>query len=50
MSPRWSADLETWMRAERGKLSRHADVAKAMDYMLKRWPPSAASSTTGGSV
>jgi transposase len=29
--------LETWMRAERGKLSRHADVAKAMDYMLKRW-------------
>jgi len=29
--------LEVWMRAERGKLSRHADVAKAMDYMLKRW-------------
>ena len=25
------------MRAERVKLSRHADVAKAMDYMLKRW-------------
>jgi transposase len=31
-------ELETWMRAERGKLSRHAEVAKAMDYMLKRWP------------
>ena len=31
------ADLETWMRSERGKLSRHSDVAKAMDYMLKRW-------------
>jgi transposase len=31
------AALEGWMRAERGKLSRHADVAKAMDYMLKRW-------------
>jgi transposase len=31
------ADLETWMRGERSKLSRHADVAKAMDYMLKRW-------------
>jgi len=31
------AALETWMRAERGKLSRHAEVAKAMDYMLKRW-------------
>jgi len=31
------ADLEAWMRSERGKLSRHSDVAKAMDYMLKRW-------------
>jgi len=31
------SDLETWMRTARGKLSRHADVAKAMDYMLKRW-------------
>ena len=30
-------DLQAWMRAERAKLSRHADVAKAMDYMLKRW-------------
>jgi transposase len=30
-------DLEDWMRAERAKLSRHAEVAKAMDYMLKRW-------------
>ena len=25
------------MRHERARLSRHADVAKAMDYMLKRW-------------
>jgi hypothetical protein len=31
------SDLETWMRAERAKLSRHSDVAKAMDYMLRRW-------------
>ena len=31
------ADLETWMRSKRAKLSRHNDVAKAMDYMLKRW-------------
>ena len=31
------ASLEQWMRAERGRLSRHAEVAKAMDYMLKRW-------------
>jgi transposase len=30
--------LETWMRIARSKMSRHADVAKAMDYMLKRWP------------
>jgi transposase len=30
-------DLETWMRAERAKLSRHAEAAKAMDYMLRRW-------------
>jgi transposase len=31
------AGLEDWMRAERAKLSRHAEVAKAMDYVLKRW-------------
>ena len=31
------ADLETWMRAARGKMSRHADVAKAMNHMLGRW-------------
>jgi transposase len=31
------ADLEAWMRAQRAKLSRGNDVAKAMDYMLKRW-------------
>jgi transposase len=30
--------LESWMRTERARLSRHADNAKAMDYMLKRWP------------
>jgi len=30
-------ELESWMRSERARLSRHADVAKAMDYMLKRW-------------
>jgi hypothetical protein len=29
--------LKSWMRAARTKMSRHADVAKAMDYMLKRW-------------
>ena len=26
------------MRAERAKLSRHAAVAKAIDYMITRWP------------
>lgn len=30
-------DLEDWMRTERARLSRHAPVAKAMDYMLTRW-------------
>ena len=30
-------ELETRMRAERPKLSRGNDLAKAMDYMLKRW-------------
>jgi len=31
-------DLKAWMLTERARLSRHADIAKAMDYMLKRWP------------
>ncbi|WP_431282955.1 IS66 family transposase [Humitalea sp. 24SJ18S-53] len=31
------ADLEAWMRETRARLSRHNDLAKAMDYMLKRW-------------
>ena len=30
-------DLEAWIRVQRAKLSRSNDVAKAMDYMLKRW-------------
>jgi transposase len=30
-------ELEAWMRESRGRLSRHNPVAKAMDYMLKRW-------------
>ncbi len=29
------AELEAWMRAERARLSRHAPVAKAMDYMRR---------------
>jgi transposase len=29
-------DLIEWMKRERARLSRHNDVAKAMDYMLKR--------------
>jgi transposase len=31
------ADLHAWMREHRAGLSRKNDVAKAMDYMLKRW-------------
>jgi transposase len=30
------ADLGRWLRGVRRKMSR-ADVAKAIDYMLKRW-------------
>jgi transposase len=29
--------LEDWLRSERVRFSRHAPIAKAMDYMLKRW-------------
>jgi len=29
--------LEDWLRDERLRFSHHAPVAKAMDYMLKRW-------------
>src|SRR6202158_2657000 len=32
------ADLESWLREQRAKLSRGNDLAKAMDYLLKRWP------------
>jgi transposase len=32
------ADMERWLREQRAKLSRSNDLAKAMDYLLKRWP------------
>jgi transposase len=32
-----TAELVDWLRGERGRLSRNAPVAKAIDYMLKRW-------------
>jgi transposase len=31
------SNLESWMRKEYARLSRHNDVAKAMNYMLSRW-------------
>ncbi|GJE03658.1 IS66 family transposase [Methylobacterium isbiliense] len=31
------AELEAWMREHRAQLSRHAPVAQAIDYMLRRW-------------
>ena len=31
------AELEAWMREQRARLSRTNDLARAMDYMLKRW-------------
>lgn len=32
------ADLEVWMRGIKPKLAKHSEVAKAIDYLLKRWP------------
>jgi transposase len=32
-----AAELEGWMRGQRARMSRHAEVGKAMDYMLTRW-------------
>ncbi|MFM2043285.1 MAG: hypothetical protein RLY86_1861 [Pseudomonadota bacterium] len=31
-------ELEAWMREQRAGMSQHAPVAKALDYMLTRWP------------
>jgi transposase len=31
------AELEQWMRTARARMSRHAETAKAIDYMLPRW-------------
>jgi transposase len=31
------ADLQAWLVEQRARLSRGNDLAKAMDYMLKRW-------------
>ena len=31
------ADLERWLREQRARLSRANDLARAMDYMLRRW-------------
>ena len=30
-------ELGTWMQGQRVRMSRHAEVGKAMDYMLTRW-------------
>jgi hypothetical protein len=37
----WSCSSEE-LREQRARLSRHGDLAKAMDYMLKRWDAFAA--------
>ncbi len=31
------AELQAWLRQQRGRLSGKADLAKAIDYALKRW-------------
>ena len=40
------AELETWLREQRAKLSAKNETAKAIHYSLKRWQRSPASSTT----
>jgi transposase len=32
------ADLHNWLQAQLAKLSRNHDLAKAINYMLRRWP------------
>ena len=31
-------DLQTWLHAQLARLSRNHDLAKAINYMLRRWP------------
>jgi transposase len=31
-------DLEAWLRQQRARLSAKSETAKAIDYLLKRWP------------
>ena len=30
-------DLQTWLREQRTRVSKHSDTGKAIDYSLKRW-------------
>ena len=44
------AELHEWLNAQLAKISRNHDVAKAINYMLRRWSAftcSATSSVTG---
>ena len=43
-------ELEAWMRGERASVSRHNDLSRAMDYMLKRWPSFTRFLATAGSA
>jgi hypothetical protein len=43
-------DLHAWLHAQLAKLSRNHDLAKAINYMLRRWPAFTASSMTAGSA
>jgi len=33
------ADLQGWLGEQRAKLARGNDIARAIDYVLKRWTP-----------
>ena len=43
-------DMHAWLLRERETLSRSAEVLKPINYMLKRWADSPASSTMAGSA
>jgi transposase len=42
------AELESWLRQQRSRMSRSASVAGPIDYMLKRWAALPASSKMAG--
>lgn len=44
------AELHAWLASQLGRLSRNHDLAKAINYMLRRWDAFTRSSTTAASA